>query len=146
MMASELVVVMGAGLCAAILMYRFRLFLRPRRAGESWGQFAERALKDREDYVAARDAVQGSRRATAVVNLINSCLLVGIAWLLIYAATVGWGLVAYATIGMYLAPRFSQLPARYDRLAILDRFNWRFSQTWLVPIRMATTQRKGNMQ
>lgn len=146
MMAIELLGVMGAGLGAAILMYRFRLFLRPRQAGESWVQFAERALNDRKVYVAARDSVQGSRRTTAVVNLINSCLLAGLAWLVIYAPAVGWGLVAYTAIGTYLAPRFAQPPARYDGLAILDRFNWRFSQTWLAPIRMATKQRKGNTQ
>jgi len=124
-----------AGLiAAAIIMYRFRHYLRPRNNGESLAEFAKRAQASRAAYIEAKMAMHGPKSAAITVNLINIVMLIGLMWLLTHVHTVRWIAVAYVVIGAYLAPRLIATPPGWGILTTMDRLLWRIDYSWFWPL------------
>lgn len=124
----------ACGVWSAMLMYRFRHYLRPRKKGEDLSKFIERAQAERATYVEARDTLHGSRKATVTSGLITVIGCLGLLWLMTKdrdAGLIGFG---YMLIGTWLAPKLVTPPPQYQQVAGLDRLNWRIGQSWLWPL------------
>lgn len=127
---------------AAALMYRFRLYLRPRNKGESWLTFIQRARNDRTAYLKAKATLHGTRATTVVIGLFNIAMLLGLMWVILHFELLRWIALAYVAIGAYLTPRLLKTPAGYEQVTVFDRVTWRFDYSWFWPFLLTRNLRK----
>lgn len=118
---------------AGMLVYYARYYLRPRKKGESLGEFVARTQEEKRLDRIAKAQMFG--QWTVMLHAANGALLLFIVWLAQYSPTFLFGAFIYIFVGFFLTrdPARAARRSDYCRLGPLDRFQYRMMFAWAWP-------------